>query len=109
MSGAIDIGALNRRLILQSPSEIADGAGGVTRDFETVATLWGSVTALTSRGEVEAERLGAALRLRIVIRFRADVTTRHRFAEGSRLYRIVAVREMSGRRFLEIDAEERED
>ena len=108
MSAAIDIGALNRRLILQSPSETADGAGGVTRDYEPVATLWGSVTPLSSRGDIEADRLGAALRFRIVIRFRADVTTRHRFADGAHIYRIVAVREM-GRRFLEIDADERED
>jgi len=109
MSAAIDIGALNRRLILQSPSETADGMGGVTRAYEAMTTLWGSVTPLSARGEVEADRLGAVLRLRIVIRFRADVTTKHRFADGAHIYRIVALREVSGRRFLEIDAEERED
>jgi len=109
MSAAIDIGALNRRLILQAPSESADGMGGVTRDYDPVATVWGSVMPLSSRGDVEADRLGAVLRWRIVIRFRSDVKTRHRFIDGAHIYRVVAVREMSGRRFLEIDAEERED
>lgn len=106
---AIDIGALNRRLILQAPSEIVDGMGGVRRDYDTVATLWGSVTPVSARGDSEAERLGAALRFRIVIRFRNDVTTRHRFVDGAHIYRIVAVREIARRHFLEIDAEERQD
>lgn len=106
---AFGIGALDRRLILQAPSEIGDGAGGVTRDYAPVTTLWGSVTPVSARGDVDAERLGAALRWRIVIRFRGDVTTRHRFVDGAHIYRIVAVRESGRRRFLEIDAEERQD
>lgn len=106
---AIDIGALDRRLILQTPSETADGMGGVIRDYVAVSTVWGSVTPMSARGDSEAERLGAALRLRIVIRFRGDVTTRHRFVDGAHVYRIVAVRESGRRRFLEIDAEERQD
>ncbi|HWK97665.1 MAG TPA: phage head closure protein [Pseudolabrys sp.] len=106
---AVDIGALDRRLILQAPGEIDDGAGGVTRDYTTVTTLWASVTPVSARGDVDAERLGAALRWRIVIRFRDDVTTRYRFIDGAHVYRIVALRESGRRRFLEIDAEERRD
>lgn len=108
MSG-LDIGALDRRLTLRAPSETDDGAGGFTRDYAAVTTLWASVTPLSMRGDVDAERLGAALRLRIVIRFRNDVTTRHRLVDGAHVYRIVAVRESVRRRFLEIDAEERLD
>jgi len=108
MSALIDIGALNRRLILQAPVETADGMGGVTRDFDAVATLWGSVTPLSGRDDVTADRFGAALRFRIVIRFRNDVTIRHRLIDGAHIYRIVAVRELGRRRFLEIDAEERD-
>jgi SPP1 family predicted phage head-tail adaptor len=106
---AFDIGALDRRLILQAPGETDDGAGGVTRDYAAVTTLWASVTPVSARGDIDAERLGAALRVRIVIRFRGDVTTRHRLVDGAHVYRIVAVRESGRRRFLEIDAEERVD
>lgn len=109
MSAAINIGALDRRLILQSPVEIPDGAGGVSRDYTAVGTLWGSVTTLGGRADIEAERPGAALRFRIVLRFRDDITTRHRLLDGAHIYRIVAVREIARRRFLEIDAEERQD
>jgi head-tail adaptor len=52
---------------------------------------------------------GAVLRHRIVIRARTGIGTRHRLRDGAHVYRIVAVRESDGRRFLEIEAEERED
>jgi SPP1 family predicted phage head-tail adaptor len=98
-------GDLNRRLVLETPNESEDGAGGVTRGFAAVTTLWAQVTPAAMRGEVSADSLGAALRYRIVVRLRADVTTRHRFTEGARVYRILTVRESADRRFLEIDAE----
>jgi head-tail adaptor len=109
MSAPFDIGALDRRLILQAPNETADGAGGVMRSYDAAATLWGSVTPLAARADVAADSRGAILRVRIVMRFREGVTTRHRIVDGAHTYTIVAVREITGRRFLEIDAEERED
>jgi SPP1 family predicted phage head-tail adaptor len=102
-------GELKRRLVLQAPVESDDGTGGVTRSYETVTTLWAQVVPLAARADVAADSLGAALRYRIVIRVRDDVTMRHRFTEGDRVYRVIAVRDSADRRFLEIDAEERED
>jgi len=102
-------GELNRRLALQAPVETDDGAGGVTRTYETVTTLWAQVTPLAARADVAAGSLGAVLRTAIVVRARGDITTAHRFTEGARVYRVIAVRESADRRFLAIDAEERED
>jgi SPP1 family predicted phage head-tail adaptor len=104
-----DVGALNRRLVLEAPVETGDGAGGVVRTYEAVATLWAQVTPVSARGDIAAHSLGAAVRHRIVIRARSGITARHRLRDGARVYRIVAVRENVWRRFLEIDAEERED
>lgn len=109
MSAPLDIGALDRRLILQAPTETDDGEGGVTRSFDAAATIWGSVMPLSGRPDVAADSRGAILRFRLVIRFRDDVTTRHRLVDGVHIYTPIAVREITGRRFLEIDAEERED
>jgi len=103
------IGHLNRRLVLQAPSESDDGAGGVVRGFTAVTTLWAQVTPLSARSDVSADSLGASLRYRITIRKRDDVTTRHRFIEGARVYRVLAARASADRRFLEIDAELRGD
>lgn len=102
-------GDLNRRLVLEAPVETDDGAGGVARGYATVTTLWAQVLPLSGGANVAAGSLGAALRYRIVIRFRDDVTTRHQFQDGAAIYRIIAVRPNADRRFLEIDAEIRED
>jgi hypothetical protein len=37
------------------------------------------------------------------------VTTRHRLQDGTHVYRVLAARRSADRRFLEIEAEERED
>jgi SPP1 family predicted phage head-tail adaptor len=103
------IGHLNRRLVLEAPSEVDDGAGGVARSYQAVTTLWAKVTPLTARADVSADSLGAALRFRIVIRNRHDVTLRLRLRDGARAFRVIAARESDDRRFLEIDAEERAD
>lgn len=102
-------GDLDRRLVLEAPVESDDGAGGVTRTYAAVATVWAQVTPLAARADVAAASLGAALRYRIVLRARSDVTTRHRFTDGATVYRIVAARSSADRRFLVVDAEVRED
>jgi SPP1 family predicted phage head-tail adaptor len=102
-------GDLNRRLVLQAPVETDDGEGGVTRTYQTVTTLWAQVVPLSARADLAADSRGAALRTTIVVRARDDVTTRHQLQDGGHVYRVIAVRESADRRFLEIDAEERED
>jgi SPP1 family predicted phage head-tail adaptor len=102
-------GDLNRRLALLSPVETPDDEGGVVRSYQTTTTLWAQVLPLSTSADVVANSLGAALRYRIVIRYRDDVTTRHQFQDGAHLYRVIAARASADRRFLEIDAEERGD
>ena len=103
-----DPGRLNRRLTLEAPTEDDDGAGGVTRSYTAVATLWASVEPVSARGEVVASALGTTVTHRIQIRTSADITLRHRFRDGARIFRIVTMRDRD-RRFLDIDAEERTD
>lgn len=102
-------GDLNRRLTLLAPVETADDEGGVVRTYQTLTTLWAQVLPLSAGAAVSANSLGGALRYRIIIRYRDDVTTRHQFQDGAHLYRVLAARASADRRFLEIDAEERED
>ena len=55
-------GDLNRRLALQAPVEADDGEGGVTRNYQTVTTLWAQVVPLAGLADVAADSLGAVLR-----------------------------------------------
>ncbi|MFZ0844514.1 MAG: phage head closure protein [Pseudolabrys sp.] len=100
---------MNRRLVLEAPAETDDGEGGVTRLYDVVTTLWANVVPLRAHADNTAGSLGARLRYTIVIRARNDITTAHRFQDGTHIYRVVAVRESADRRFLEIDTEIRED
>jgi SPP1 family predicted phage head-tail adaptor len=103
-----DPGRLDRRLVLEAPVETPDGAGGVTRSYESVTTLWASVVPVSSREEIEAAQIGLAVTHRLTLRFRPDITPRHRLREGARVFRIVRLRESDARRrFLVIEAEER--
>jgi SPP1 family predicted phage head-tail adaptor len=103
-------GKLRHRLVLEAPVEIDDGAGGVVRSYETIATIWASIEPLAFAEQVAAQALGARLTHRIVIRTGFDVTLRHRLKLGARSFRIAAIRDPdeSGR-FREIHAEERVD
>jgi SPP1 family predicted phage head-tail adaptor len=102
------IGELNRRLTLQEPVETADGAGGSTRDYADVTTLWARVEPVSARYDIVAAGTGATVTHRITIRRGVEITTRHRLLEGARIYRVVAVRdEDAGRGFRVIHAEER--
>ena len=103
-------GQLRDRLTLEQPVEMPDGAGGVTRSYATVSTLWAALMPVSARDQVVADSLGATISHRIIIRARTDVTTRHRLRKGSRIFRIVTLRDQHGRgRFLEIGAQERVD
>jgi head-tail adaptor len=56
-----------------------------------------------------SQGLGGRVRYRIIVRSRADITTRHRFQDGARIFRVLAARQSVDRRFLEIEVEERKD
>lgn len=106
MTGA---GELDRRLTLQAPIETDDGEGGVALSYTDVCALWAKVTPLAARADVAADSLGAVVRYRIVTRARGDITTRHQLQGGAVTYRVIAVRLSADRRFVEIDAEERQN
>jgi SPP1 family predicted phage head-tail adaptor len=106
----IDPGELNIRLVLEAPVETPDGAGGVTRSYSAVTTLWAALRPSGADGDIVAAATGATITHRILIRVHSGITTRHRLREGSRIFRIVALRDHDGtRRFTEIAAEERID
>ncbi|MDC7787594.1 phage head closure protein [Rhodoplanes sp. TEM] len=105
-----DPGRLRRRLVLEAPAETADGAGGVLRTYAPVATLWAAVEPRSARAAVEADGDGAAITHRILLRAGPAIGTRHRFRLGTRVFRVLAVRDHDpAGRFLAIDAEERAD
>jgi SPP1 family predicted phage head-tail adaptor len=106
----IDPGQLNRRLVLEAPAITPDGAGGVIRTYQTLTTVWAALMPVSARGGEVADGVGTTVTHRITIRTGPDVTTRHRFRTGGRIFVIAAIRDRDGEgRFLDIDVEERTD
>ena len=102
-----DPGQLKARLVVQQPIETPDDQGGVVRNWTTFATVWAQVTPLAARRDVEADADGVTQTYRIVLRSHLSLTLQHRFSDGARIYRIVAIREREDRRLIEIDADVR--
>jgi SPP1 family predicted phage head-tail adaptor len=105
-----DPGKLNRRLVLEAPAIMPDGAGGVIRTYQTLATLWAALAPISVREDVLADGLGDTATHRVGIRSGPEVTTRHRFRLGARVFDVIAIRDRDDKGcFLDIDVRERTD
>ncbi len=89
---------LRRRLLLEAPAEVADGAGGLVQTWTGLGTLWAEVTPSAGR-ETEGEGFPqATVPFRITVRGSAvGAPSRpvpgQRFRDGTRVYAILAVTE----------------
>jgi len=105
-----DPGKLNRRLLLEAPAITPDGAGGFVHTYQTLTTLWAALVPVAARGEFVADDVGTTATHRVTIRMGPEVTTRHRFRAGTRIFTILTVRDQDGQgRFLRVDVQERTD
>jgi len=103
---------LNRKLVLEAPQQLSDGAGGFSETWVALGTLWAEVKARTGRETLgEAVSLSSA-KYRITVRaaeFGAPSrpAPEQRFREGTRIFRILSVVEQDcDGRFLTCFADE---
>lgn len=95
------------RLMLQVADEIEDGAGGVTRTWESLGEVWAAIEPLSLDDRLLSDKQLGLLTHRILLRHRADITLSHRFVLGVRVFSIRAVRDPDEHgRFLECLVEE---
>lgn len=89
---------LNRKLVLEAPQRVQDGAGGHSEVWTAVGTVWAQVTAGTGREIAGQFVTVSSVPYKIVVRGApVGAPSRpkpdQRFREGSRIYRILAVSE----------------
>lgn len=96
--GSSPVGALRRRLLLEAPVELPDGAGGSLRDFETVAAVWAQVEWLSGDERWQRGRPEQRISHRITLRWRAGVDAGQRLRDGTQLFDIRAVGDPDGGR-----------
>lgn len=89
---------LNRRLTLENPQRVPDGAGGYTTAWITQGEIWADVRARTGRERADGGAPVSAVSYKITVRA-APLTSparpkpEQRFREGERVYAIRAVTE----------------
>ena len=89
---------LNRKLVLQTPEQVADGAGGFAETWMPLGTLWAVLRAGTGR---EAQAAGLSISTvpyKITVRAAppgapSRPVPGQRFVDGIRIFRILAVSE----------------
>ncbi|MEE9429055.1 MAG: head-tail adaptor protein [Paracoccaceae bacterium] len=99
MSGSVH---LNRKLVLEDPVRVDDGAGGHSESWTVLGTVWASVRAGTGREYASQHLTLSKVPYRIIVRAAPAGSMERpkpeqRFVEGSRVFRILAVSEHDSR------------
>ncbi len=103
---------LNRALTLETQMQVPDGAGGYTRDWQSIGVVWAEVKAGSGRETAAFAVTVSRVPYRIVMRATAygapsRPVAGQRFREGDRIFHINAVAEKGhDGRFLTCHAEE---
>lgn len=92
--------SFSRRLVLEAPDRVSDGAGGYTESWVARGTVWADI-AVRGAG-TEARAAVSAVDLKITLRATPQgapsrPTPGMRFRDGERIYRIEAVTEADTR------------
>ena len=110
----IDPGKLDRRIVVQQPTDSKDGFGGITRTWATYVTRWASVTYTKKAGEqYEIDRKTSIYTVLFIIRSDSGtrgINEKMRIVYEGMLYDIRAVSERADefrKMYLTIEAEQK--
>jgi len=89
---------LTRKLVLETPATVPDGAGGFGESWQTLGTVWAEVKTGSGREKAGSFATLSSMAFRITVRgapVGSDQRPRpeQRFRDGSRIFRILAVSE----------------
>lgn len=100
-------GALRRRIEIEAPADLPDGAGGVKRGFARLAEVFAAVEPLAADEAQAGRALGLKTLWRMTIRARGDVSGGHRVVWRGRGFDVLSVRPLEADgRFEELLCEE---
>lgn len=93
----MNIGELDQRIKLQSLVEIND-EGSLTQTWKTLEIVYGKVKSERGSEAFEAARTNARETIRVLIRYREDITTKWRLEWMGQFYSVTAVDRSAHRR-----------
>ena len=102
-------GKLRHRVSLQKPVKTQNPLSGATvNSWQEITKLWADVVPLSAREFIAAQARQAEVTTRITIRFRSDITSKHRIVYGDKIFNIEGVLPdpVSGRDYLTLPCSE---
>lgn len=102
-------GKLRHWIVLQKPEKVQDTKTGAVRNiWVDVAELWADVVAVSAREFIAAQAVQSSVTTRITIRYRSDVTNKHRILFDGRIFNIEGVLSdpKSGREYITLPCSE---
>ncbi|HEJ6909085.1 TPA: phage head closure protein [Serratia marcescens] len=85
-------GKLSHRITLQKPVKVQDTTSGEMIDtWQDVSNLWAEVSPLSAREFVAAQAMQNAVTTRIKIRYRQDISAKHRILFRGNIFNIEGV------------------
>tara|TARA_R110002020_G_scaffold42273_1_gene124085 strand:+ start:517 stop:846 length:330 start_codon:yes stop_codon:yes gene_type:complete len=105
----MNIGSLDRRIVLQEPTTTVNDYGERTNSWGTLASVWASIERKSSASETNSgEQLVSLQSVTFLIRYSsvvAGLNMSHRVSYNSEYYNILAVQEVGRRDQLRIITE----
>jgi SPP1 family predicted phage head-tail adaptor len=107
------IGALDRRIVIQTPTESRDTFGGVTSTWATYATRWANIRYAKNAEAFPADRKTSMYSVHFIVRSDSvtrAATTKMRVSYDSKIYDIRAISERADeyrKMYLLIEAEQK--
>jgi SPP1 family predicted phage head-tail adaptor len=84
-------GRIRNRVTIEEKTVVQNDYGEETITWSEYDVVWGSIEPLRGREFAEAERAGAEVTTRIVMRYRSGVVPEMRATEGDNTYDIISV------------------
>lgn len=103
------IADLRHRVTLEEVSYLDDGGGGAQEVWTALGVMWAHIKPVSGSEDYEAERERGEKRYELYMRYRADISPKHRFRYDGRIFEIIATLNLDQRsRWLKCDLREKD-
>ena len=102
----MNIGQLNRRIVIQRPGTAQDSIGQPIATWTDVDPAWAAIKMQTGIGVIRASADVSTIPVSIRVRYRTDLDASMRVVHGSTVYAVKAVMpDVAGRQFTDMVCE----
>lgn len=98
----MEIGKLDRRVVIRSYTETQDAYGESIKTFSDLATVWAKYVGLSGRENYNTDQRMASFDAKFIIRYRSNITPQHKIVFDGATYDIKAINMIGRKRYLEI-------